>query len=115
MPDFPCLSSGTLLSSAAPFVRRAAKSGRGVQIDLLLQSRRAFWVVEIKRRREIGTEVMTETSTKLDSLPHPSGVSLRPVLVYDGVLAPAVAADGFFDALVSASDLFGLPAGGETR
>ena len=102
--------SGTLLSSAAPFVRRADRSGRGVQIDLLLQSRRAFWVVEIKRRGEIGKEVEDEVSEKLERIPHPPGVSLRPVLVYDGHLHPSVAADGFFDAIVPASDLFGLPA-----
>ena len=46
------------LVSAAPFHRKAHSRGEGYQIDLLLQTRRTVWIVEIKRKREIGCEVI---------------------------------------------------------
>ena len=36
------------------------------------------------------------------------GMSARPVLVYEGELAPVVEGDGFFDAVIPASKLLGL-------
>ena len=42
--------------SAAPYVQRGTKRGEGCQIDLLVQTLRTVYVVEIKRRREIGAE-----------------------------------------------------------
>lgn len=35
------------------------------------------------------------------------GISVRTVLVYDGVLAKGVRGSGFFDALISAAELLG--------
>ena len=91
--------------SAAPYRKRPDGNGPGVQIDLLVQTRRALYVVEIKRKREIGREIVDEVDRKLARIPRPDGVSLRPVLVYDGALAPSVLADGFFDAVLPASSL----------
>ncbi len=45
---------------------------------------------------------------KVRSLSRPSGVSARAALVYSGHLAPIVAADGYFDALVPFRRLLGL-------
>lgn len=107
----PALHLGSvLLVSAAPFRRDAApKSGRkGVQIDLLLQSRRSIWLVEIKRRRHIGREVVAEVEEKCRRLSRPPGVSLKTVLVYDGELVPSVEADGYFDSIVPARRLLGI-------
>ena len=99
-----------LILSAAPFRRAAAvKSGRkGVQIDLLLQTKMSICVVEIKRKREIGREIVGEISTKCDQLVKRSGVSLRTALVYDGELAPSVEADGYIDSVVPARRLLCL-------
>ena len=46
----------SLVLSAAPYVQRGTKRGEGCQIDLLVQTLRTVYVVEIKRRREIGAE-----------------------------------------------------------
>ena len=99
-----------LILSAAPFRRATAvKSGRkGVQIDLLLQTKMSICVVEIKRKREIGREIVGEISAKCDRLMKRSGVSLRTALVYDGELAPSVEADGYIDSVVPARRLLGL-------
>lgn len=91
--------SGALITSAAPF-RKAGRKGDGLQIDLLLQSKRFAYIVEIKRRREIGREVMDEVEQKRRRLAVARGMSTRTALVYDGHLAPSVEAEGYFDAII---------------
>lgn len=81
---------------------------KGVQVDLLLQTRRSLCVVEIKRQREIGREVIDEVAEKVRRIPHRDGMSVRTALVYEGTLAPIVEADGYFDAIVPFRRLLGL-------
>ena len=96
--------------SAAPYRRAASRNGErpGVQIDLLVQTRRSMCIVEVKRRREIGRGIIDEVSAKVAALPRRRGVSIRTALIYDGHLAPIVEADGYFDAIVPFRDLLGL-------
>ena len=94
---------GTIITSAAPYRRNATNGPRGrkgCQIDLLIQTRRTICIVEIKRRKEIGREVIEEVDAKVRALSRPDGVSIRAALVYDGHLSPVVAADGYFDAII---------------
>ncbi|MBQ7191159.1 MAG: AAA family ATPase [Kiritimatiellae bacterium] len=95
----------TLLVSAAPYRRAAHARGKGCQIDLLIQTRRTVWVVEIKRHREIGIEVVDEVAEKVKRLGVGRRASVRTVLVYSGRLSPSVEADGYFDAVVNAADI----------
>lgn len=97
----------TLVESAAPFRRLGGPRG-GVQIDMLIQTRHCNYVVEIKRQREIGREVIDEVSEKIRRLGTPRDKSVRPVLVYDGRLAPIVETEGFFDVLIPFRKLLGL-------
>lgn len=103
------LSNAQILS-AAPYRRAASRDGtrKGVQIDLLIQTRRSMCVVEVKRRREIGREVIDEVAEKVGRLPRRSGISVRTALVYEGQLAPIVEADGYFDTIVPFAKLLGL-------
>ena len=94
-----------LILSASPYRKRAHARGEGCQIDLLLMSSRTWWVVEIKRRREIGAEIVDEVSRKVANLKVRPGISIRTALVYCGALSPAVPAEGFFDILTDAHDL----------
>lgn len=101
------VGNATILS-AAPYrnVRRGRKGeAMGCQIDLLIQTPRAVYVVEVKRRRQIGTEIEDEVEERVRRLPLRKGVSVRPVLVYDGELAPIVEANGYFSAIIPASEL----------
>lgn len=109
LPEFlPALGLGrSLVLSAAPFRKKADAKGPGCQIDLLLQTRRSVMTVEIKRRREIGREIIDEMEEKIRRLPVRKGVSVRTALVYDGHLAPSVEGDGYFDAVVSVERLLG--------
>ena len=96
---------GSALISAAPYRRNAHSRGEGCQIDLLLQTRRSMWVVEFKRKAEIGTDIIDEVSQKVRRLGVPRGTSVRTALVYVGRLSPAVESEGYFDAVVDASKL----------
>ena len=99
-----------LLTSAAPYRKMPVPSlrQRGCQIDLLIQSRRTVYVVEIKRMAEIGRRIIEEVDAKVRSLKTRPNVSIRTALVYDGHLAPIVEADGYFDAIVPFRALLGL-------
>ena len=103
--------SGTVITSAAPYRRRGTKGPRGrkgCQVDLLIQTRRTICLVEIKRMREIGREVISEVDAKMRAIERPDGISIRTALVYDGHLSPLVKADGYFDAIIPFQSLLGL-------
>ena len=95
----------SLVLSAAPYAQRGTKRGEGCQIDLLVQTRRTAFIVEIKRRREIGPEVMGEVMEKVRRLKVSKGVSVRTALVYDGRLSPRIEAEHGFDVIIPADRL----------
>ena len=108
----PYLGMGnSTVESAAPYrnVRKGRNGKRqGCQIDLLVQTPRAAYVVEIKRRNEIGAEIEKEVAERMKRLPLRRGMSKRPVLVCDGHVDPAVEADGFFSAIIQGRRLLGI-------
>ena len=75
---------------------------------MLLQMERALYVVEIKHQRKISREIEREMSEKIARLAGKTGRSVRIALVYDGELDSAVVESGYFDVLVSSSELLGL-------
>jgi len=100
-----------IVESAAPY--RNVRKGRsdekpGCQIDLLIQTPMTAYVVEIKRKREIDASVIDEVRERVRRLPLRKGMSVRPVLVYDGELDPYVEGTGYFDSVISAQTLLGL-------
>ena len=96
-----------IVESAAPFRRSSSKEGNGVQIDLLIQTPRSAYAVEIKRKKRIGIEVEREMEEKLRRFKIRKGTSVRPVLVYDGELDPRLSGSGFFAAVINAARLLG--------
>ncbi len=104
---FPMLGlDKALVLSASPYFQRATADRKGCQIDLLIQTQRMLMVVEIKRRREIGHEIIDEVAEKARRLKFDGNLSLRTALVYEGRLSPSVAADRYFDFLVPAERFF---------
>ena len=94
------------IESVAPYYRAASQTnGPGVQIDLLIQSPRLIYVVEIKRCKRIGIEIEDEVEEKIRRLQVRKGVSVRAALVYQGELDPRVRERGFFSALVDMEEL----------
>lgn len=95
---------GRIVNSAAPFRGRGRK-GEGVQVDLLVQTSRNAYIVEVKRKSEIGASIVEELARKAERLAVRRGVSTRTVLVYDGHLAPGVQLSDGVDVLVSFEEL----------
>ena len=98
-----------LVLSAAPYVQHPTTRQAGCQIDLLIQTKRTQYVVEIKRRESIGEWVVSEVEEKLAKFKPSRMVTVVPVLVYDGRLSKRVLADGYFGRTISARELLGLP------
>ena len=97
-----------LVLSAAPYYQPATKRGEGCQIDLLIQTKRTLFVVEIKRKHEIDASVIEEVLTKVKRLRRNPDYSVRTALVYCGKLSKQVEAEGYFDKIVDAKDLLEL-------
>ncbi len=96
------------IRSAVPFLLKGRNGTPDVQIDLLLQTDRTAWIVEVKRRTRIGREIETEMLNKVAAFPKRRGISIRTALVYSGVLDEAVSRSGAFDAIVPFSRILGL-------
>ncbi len=102
---------GATIESAAPYhnARNTGPNRRGgCQIDLLIQTPRTAYVVEIKRKKYIDESIIDEVDDRMKRLRLRKGMSPRPVLVYDGELEPSVEGAGFFDAVIPAEKLLGL-------
>jgi len=100
----------SIVESAAPYrnARRGADGKKsGCQVDLLIQTPMTAYVVEVKRKREIDESVISEMQGRIARLPLRKGMSARPVLVYEGELAPYVEGSGYFDAIIPAARLLG--------
>ena len=97
---------GASLLSAAPYRRAREGATCGVQVDLLIQTKTTAYVVEIKRRDSIGAEIATEISDKVKAVGFRPGVSVRTVLVYDGMLAPSIRTEHMLDFVIPADRLF---------
>ena len=101
----------TTIESAAPYrnVRKDRSGGsRGCQIDLLIQTPKTAYVVEVKRRRDLGREIIDEVDAKVRAVKWPAGTAVRTALVCEGRLSPGVEADGYFDAVVPFGRLLGI-------
>lgn len=97
-----------IVESAAPYrnLKRRGKGGVcGCQVDLLIQTARTAYVIEVKRKRFIDDDIIAEVDEKVRRMPLRRGLSARPVLVYDGKLQPSVEGTGYFDAIINARQL----------
>lgn len=105
----PLIGLGSqMVLSAAPYFRRGGKTtGPGVQIDMLIQTPKAVYLVEVKRRKRIEAAIEDEIQRKVTGLGGLVGKSVRTVLVYEGDLVPEVEESGYFDFLVPAEKLLG--------
>ncbi len=95
----------SLLLSAAPFRKDSRSGGRGVQVDLMLQTALGIYFVEIKRQAEIGREVIDEMIEKVKRVRVPRNKAVKTALIYSGHLAPIVEAQGYFNAVVDIRDI----------
>ena len=91
--------------SASPYFQRKTKRWKPCQVDLLIETRFTFYVCEIKLRKMISRNVTKEVQAKIERLKLPKGYTIRPVLIYSGMLAHGIEADGYFDHLLDFNKL----------
>jgi len=106
---------GVPIDSVAPYAKRGGKKGDGVQVDLMIQTRRSVYLVEVKRKGEIGEEVEAEMVEKRSRLKIPPEMTIRYGLVYDGRISEVVRGNAFFDAIVSSREMLGLDTEAEVK
>ncbi len=74
-----------------PFFQRKNTNQKGVQIDLMIQTRQQIlWVGEIKCRKRITPEIIEEMKQKIKNMRKPRGFAIRPFLIYFGELSNSV-------------------------
>ena len=96
---------GVPILNAGPYVQRATQRKRGCQIDLLVSTKHAVYVIEIRLRRSIDTSVVDEVKTKVERLGVPMRSSVRTALIFDGLLDQRVVESDFFDHLIPIKEL----------
>lgn len=97
--------ANTLIISAAPYSIPGRQGKPGLQIDLLIQTRKSICVVEIKRKSEIDESVEMEVAQKIARLGLPPEKSVKTALVYFGHLSPQLVENGYFDVLIDIAEL----------
>lgn len=91
--------------NAGPYFQSSTTKLPGCQIDLLLRTKSAVYVFEIKFRKSIGDSVIDDVREKVKRLNVDPSLSVRTGLIYQGDLDPKIAKTDYFDHLVPFGDL----------
>lgn len=94
-----------IIISAAPYFQNQTARQRAVQIDLLIHTQYTVYVCEIKFRKKIEANIITETIEKIKRLKIPDHLSARPVLIYHGKLSEVIIKSDYFTHLIGFADL----------
>lgn len=98
------ISPETIIS-AAPYFQKKTNRQKPVQIDLLIHTQYTIYICEIKFRKNIKSIVIDDMVEKIRRLKIPEHLSVRPVLIYQGVLNEAIKKSNYFTHLLKFSDL----------
>ncbi len=90
----------TPIMAAAPYSQKATVRKKGCQIDLLMRTKHALYVVEIKRCKTVAFSVVDEVREKVLRLPPCRNLSVRTVLVYQGKLDSRLETEDYFDFII---------------
>lgn len=90
--------------NAGPYAQGKTLRQQPCQIDLMIRTRQAIYVAEMKFRRHTGPEVIDEVREKVARLKLPKSQSVRTVLIHTGELDPAIEASDYFDHLINADE-----------
>jgi uncharacterized protein len=95
-----------------PYFQPKTKNQEGCQIDYLIHSKfNTLHLCEIKfSRNTIDKKVISQVRQKMEKLKIPKNFTIRPVLIYEGVLHREVQESGFFDKIIEFSELLTNPA-----
>ncbi len=87
---------------AGPFFQSATKAKKGVQIDLLFQTKfKTLYLCEVKAQQKITASIIDDIQNKIKSLKRPRNMSIRPCLIYSGELSSSIEESDFFYKIIS--------------
>jgi len=102
--DLLGLSKTTILNYG-PYFQNATQRKKSCQIDLLVRTPSALYLIETKVRQKIQSSVIDEVAEKILRLKPPKNLAIRTALVYQGELEPKLTESDYFDHLISFSQL----------
>lgn len=95
--------------SAGPYFQNQTTKTKACQIDMLIEcAPNNFFIIEIKNRHKITSQVMAEVRGKLNAIALPKHTSRRPVLIYLGELEDAVKEAGLFEKLINLEEALAI-------
>lgn len=95
----------TIIENLGPYFQTKTKRRLACQIDLLIRTASAVYIVEAKVRKKIQPSVIDEVREKIKRLNIARGIPIRTALIYEGELAPGITDAGFFDHLITFEQL----------
>jgi hypothetical protein len=99
---------GHEIINAGPFTQRQTTRLKGCQIDLLIQTKKTFYICEIKCRKQINSSVDDEIKNKIFNLQIPKGYSARGVLIFCGDLAEDLEQSQNIDYKISLTEIMNI-------
>jgi uncharacterized protein len=96
----------TPILNAGPYFQNQTLRKAPCQIDMMLRTKKALYVVEVKLRQKIERNCIAEVQEKIRRLKLSKGEPCRTVLVYLGELEPGLVDEDYFDYLVPFERLF---------
>lgn len=94
------------IENAGAFFQSKTLRTQACQIDLLIQTRNTLYLCEMKARREITSDVITEVQEKIRRLKRPKSLTVQPVLITAGSVQPSVQEQDYFSHHISFNELF---------
>ncbi|MEK7953017.1 AAA family ATPase [Luteolibacter soli] len=90
--------------NAGPYAQGKTLRLQACQVDLMIRTRQAVYVCELKFRRHIGPGVIDEVREKVARLKLPKTQTVRTILIHSGELDPSIEASDYFDHLLNADE-----------
>lgn len=90
--------------NAGPYAQRRTQRLQPCQIDLLIRTRQALYVCEMKFRRKLSAGVIDEVREKVARLKLPASLTVRTVLIHAGERSPAIDEADYFDHCIEADE-----------
>lgn len=92
------------VKNAGPYFQRKTQRQEACQVDLMIQTKYTLYICEIKFRGKIHKSVIQDVQKKIEKIKSNKGLSIRPVLIYSGVLE-GVSEEDYFDRIIGFDEL----------
>lgn len=90
---------------ASPYRQSKTQRRHACQIDLLIETDYTLYVCEIKLRRYVKGNIVSQVQDKISKLKIPDYLTVRPVLIYEGCLELSIEEKSFFDSIIEFGNL----------